>query len=76
MGSFLGQARSYRSSNSMCRIGKDGRGNWVVQGPQGKYGGLFVNRAAALKFAMFEGGEPHAAVMVPGILELNMTQGS
>ena len=61
---------------SMCLIGKDSRGNWVVQGPEGKYGGLFVNRAEALKFAMFENGHAHAAVMVPGGLELNMTQGA
>jgi len=61
--------------NSMCLIGKNSKGNWVVQGPQSKYGGLFVNRADALKFAMFENGHPHAAVMVPGILELNITPG-
>ena len=71
----MGRARAIHSPlQSMCRIGKDSRGNWVVQGPQGKYGGLFVDRVAALKFAMFEGGTPHAAVMVPGILELNITQ--
>jgi hypothetical protein len=55
-------------------IGRNSRGHWVVQGA--KYGGLFVSRAEALKFAMFENGTPHAAVMVPGILELNMAQGA
>jgi hypothetical protein len=65
---------THRSLRSMCMIGRDSKGNWVVQGPQGKYGGLFVNRVAALKFAMFENGTSHAAVMVPGILELNMAQ--
>jgi hypothetical protein len=59
----------------MCQIGKDSKGNWVVQGPQGMYGRLFVNRAEALKFATFENGHPNAAVMVPGTLELNMRQG-
>ena len=54
-------------------IGKDSRGNWVVQDQQGICGGLFVNRAEALKFAMFENGNrPQAVVMVPGIFELNM----
>ena len=72
----MGQAKAiHRSLRSICMIGRDSKGNWVVQGPQGKYGGLFVNRVAALKFAMFENGTPHAAVMVPGILELKMTQG-
>ena len=37
-------------------IGKNSRGNWVVQDQQGSCGGLFVNRAEALKFAMFENG--------------------
>jgi len=71
----MGQSRAFRSPlRSMCMIGRNSRGNWVVQGST--YGGLFVSRAAALKFAMFENGTPHAAVMVPGILELNMTQGA
>jgi hypothetical protein len=69
----MGQAKAIHTSlQSMCMIGRDSKGNWVVQGPQGKYGGLFVNRVAALKFAMFENGAPHPAVMVPGVLELNM----
>jgi hypothetical protein len=37
-------------------------------------GGLFINRAEALRFAMFENGrQPQAVVMVPWILELNMS---
>jgi hypothetical protein len=54
-------------------IGKDARGNWVVQDQRGKCGGLFVDRVKALRFALFENGNnPQAVVMVPGILELNM----
>jgi hypothetical protein len=53
-------------------IGRDGRGNWVAQEQSGTRGGLFVDRAAALKFAKFESGtDPHAIVWVSGILELN-----
>jgi hypothetical protein len=56
-------------------IGKDSRGNWVVQDRQGICGGLFVNRAEALKFAMFENGNrPQAVIMVPGIFELDMSR--
>jgi hypothetical protein len=34
-------------------------------------GGLFVSRAEAVKFAMFENGNrPQAVIMVPGIFEL------
>jgi hypothetical protein len=73
----MGQAKSLHSpSRSMCMIGRDSKGNWVVRGPHGKYGGLFTDRAAALKFAMFGDGHPHAAVMVPYPLELNMTAGA
>ena len=56
-------------------IGKNSRGNWVVQDDQGSCGGLFVNRAEALKFAMFENGNrPQACVMVPGVFELDMSR--
>jgi hypothetical protein len=55
-------------------IGKNSRGSWVVQDQRGKCGGLFVDRVEALRFAMFENGNnPQAVVMVPGILELNMS---
>ena len=54
-------------------IGKDSRGHWVVQDQKGLCGGLFVDRTAALHFAMFENGNrPQAVVMVPGVFELDM----
>jgi len=56
-------------------IGKDSRGNWVVQDERGLCGGLFVDRTQALRFAMFENGnKPQAFVMVPGVFELNMNR--
>jgi hypothetical protein len=60
--------------SSLFLIGKNSRGNWVVQEEQGSCGGLFVNRAEALKFAMFENGNrPQAVIMVPGVFELDMS---
>ena len=57
-------------------IGQDSRGNWVVQDQSGARGGLFVDRAEALKFARSENGNrDHAVVMVSGTLELNMSSG-
>ncbi len=53
-------------------VGKNSHGNWVVQDQSGICGGLFVNRAEALKFAMFESGNPQAVIMVPGVFELDM----
>jgi hypothetical protein len=55
-------------------IGKDRHNNWVVQDQQHRRGGLFVDRAEALRFALFENGhQPQAVVMVPGIFELDMS---
>ena len=57
----------------LFRVGKNSRGHWVVQDQQGLRGGLFVDRAEALKFAMFENGNrPQAVIMVPGGLELDL----
>jgi hypothetical protein len=62
------------SSSSLFLIGRNSRGNWVVRDQKGLCGGLFVDRAEALKFAMFENGHrPQAVIMVPGILELDMS---
>ena len=53
-------------------IGRDSGGNWVVQEQSGARGGLFVDRAGALKFARSEtGNHPHAVVWVSGVLELD-----
>lgn len=55
-------------------IGKNSQGNWVVKDPSGQRGGLFIDRTQALKFAMFENGNhPEAVIMVPGLLELDMS---
>ncbi len=52
-------------------IGQDRWGNWVVQDQKGVRGGLFVDRAAALRFVRFENGDrPQAVVMVSDGLEL------
>jgi hypothetical protein len=71
------QGETFSSSgteSSLFLIGKNSRGNWVVQSQRGLRGGLFVNRAAALKFALFENGDrPELVVTVPGVFELDMS---
>jgi hypothetical protein len=47
---------SSSSTTSLFLIGQNSRGNWVVQDQRGLRGGLFVDRAEALRFAMFENG--------------------
>jgi hypothetical protein len=69
-----GEPPSTARAKSLFRIGRNSRGNWVVQDQTGLCGGLFVNRVEAVKFAMFENGNrPQAVIMVPGILELDMS---
>lgn len=54
-------------------IGRNSRGNWVAKMKDGLIGGLFINRAAALKFALFENGNrPESIVTVPDSLELDL----
>ena len=58
----------------LFKVGRNSRGHWVVQDQSGLRGGLFVDRVEALKFAMFEtGNRPQAVIMVPGILELDLS---
>jgi hypothetical protein len=71
--SASGPRDSKPPDSSLFLIGKNSRGNWVVQDQDGLYGGLFVNRAEALKYAMFENGHrPQAVIMVPSVLELDL----
>lgn len=54
-------------------IGKNSRGNWVVQDQNHTCGGLFVDRAEAVRYAMFENGRKRqAVVMVPETMELDL----
>jgi hypothetical protein len=58
-------------------IGQDSRGNWVVQEKTGCRGGLFVDRAQALRYIRAENGNrPYAFVTVTGVFELDMRQSS
>jgi hypothetical protein len=66
--------RTKIEKNPLFLIGQNRRGNWVAKMKHGLTGGLFINRAAALKFALFENGNhPEAVVAVPGVLELDLS---
>lgn len=61
------------AANDLFYLGKDSEGHWVVRDQRGLRGGLFVDRAQALRFALFENGRnPRAVIMVPGILNLDL----
>ena len=54
-------------------IGRNRKGDWVAQQQNGLYGGLFVTRAQAIKYALFENGHhPEAIVEVSREIELEM----
>jgi hypothetical protein len=64
---------SCRSASSIVFIGKNKRGNWVAQEQNGLYGGLFVNRAQAVKYALFENGHhPETIIELSRELELDI----
>ena len=61
------------SKTQLFMIGRNSRGNWVARDQSGLRGGLFINRAEALRFALFENGQRlQAVLMVPGTLELDL----
>jgi hypothetical protein len=65
---------SCSSASTIVFIGRDSRGNWVAQEQNGLYGGLFVNRAQAVRYALFENGHhPETIVELERVLELDMS---
>ena len=53
-------------------IGRNGDGQWVAQEQNGLYGGLFVSRAEAMKYALFENGHhPETIVELARTIELD-----
>jgi hypothetical protein len=59
------------------RVGRNSHGDWIVQDETGRYGGIFVDRSEALKYALFENGRRHQAiVLIPDIMELDLARSS
>src|SRR6266404_4935661 len=64
---------SCSAASTIVFIGQNSRGNWVAQEQNGLYGGLFVNRAQAIKYALFENGHhPETIVELSREIELDM----
>lgn len=60
-------------SSPIVLIGKNSRGQWVAQQKNGLYGGLFAQRADAVRYALFENGHrPEAIIEIGCALELDM----
>lgn len=64
------------SVSTLVFIGRNSRGQWVAQQQNGLYGGLFVDRTQAMKFALCENGHhPETIVELSRDVELD-TKGS
>lgn len=64
---------SCSSPSAIVFIGRNKRGQWVAQEQNGLYGGLFVSRAQAVKYALFENGHhPETIVELGRDIELDM----
>jgi hypothetical protein len=64
---------SCSSASTIVFIGKNSRGHWVAQEQNGLYGGLFVNRAQAIKYALFENDRhPETIIELQREIELDM----
>jgi hypothetical protein len=57
------QTEPLSCSAHIVLIGKNRRGNWVALEQTGRYGGLFVSRAAAVKFALLQNGSRAEAIL-------------
>jgi hypothetical protein len=64
---------SCSSPSTIVFIGSNSRGQWTAQEQNGLFGGLFVSRAQAVKYALFENGHhPETIVELSRCIELEM----
>ena len=60
------------ASAALVFIGRNSSGQWVAQEQNGLFGGLFVDRTQAIKYALFENGRhPEAIVELARAIELD-----
>lgn len=64
---------SCSTASTIVFIGQNSRGHWVARERNGLYGGLFVSRAEAVKYALFENGRhPETIVELSREIELDI----
>ena len=54
---------SCSSPSTIVFIGRNSRGQWVAQEQNGLFGGLFVSRTEAVKYALFENGHHRETIV-------------
>lgn len=73
----LDEPPSCRPAAPTVFVGKNRRGNWIACEQNGIFGGLFVNRAQALKYALRENGyHPETIVELSHEVELDVSANS
>ena len=63
---------SCSTASAIVLIGKNSRGKWVAQEQNGLFGGLFVSRKDAVKYALFENGRHPETIVDVREIELDM----
>jgi len=63
---------SCSAASAIVFIGRNSRGKWVAQEQNGLYGGLFVSRKEAVKYALFENGRHPETIVDVREIELDM----
>ena len=51
------------AASNVVLIGRNRRGDWIAREQNGRFGGLFVNRAEAIKYALFENGHHRETIV-------------
>ncbi|MET4222697.1 hypothetical protein ABIB00_007936 [Bradyrhizobium sp. LB14.3] len=57
---------------SVVLVGRNSRGNWVAREQSGIFGGLFLTRAQALKYALAENDHHPEAIIEVSVLDLDI----
>lgn len=70
----LGEPPSCNPTAPTVFVGRNRRGNWIACEQNGIFGGLFVNRAEAFKYALRENGHhPETIVELSHEMELDIS---
>jgi hypothetical protein len=70
---FVEPPPSCSTASAIVFIGKNSRGKWVARQQNGLFGGLFISRQQAVKYALFENGHhPETIVELSREIELDM----
>jgi hypothetical protein len=73
----MGRSTPFGNSSACASaflIGQDSEGHWIARDKRGLTGGVFVNKLAAIKFAMFESDRrPNAVLFLPEHIKLTLS---